>query len=93
VERGDLTNAQWAAANDRGLMAWDVSLDSTIARAHQCAASARNRGDLWRDKPGGVDIEPDDHGLGRSRGGLTTKIQPAFGQGRKPLTLIITARL
>ena len=38
-----------------------------------------------------VDNEPDDHGLGRSRGGLTTKIHLATEQGQKPLALLITA--
>lgn len=32
-----------------------------------------------------------DHGLGRSRGGLTTKIHLAVEQGQKPLSLLITA--
>ncbi|MFG2470421.1 IS5 family transposase [Streptomyces canus] len=36
-------------------------------------------------------IEPDDHGLGRSRGGLTTKLHLAVEQGQKPLSLIVTA--
>ncbi|MCI4040133.1 transposase [Streptomyces sp. TRM75563] len=27
-----------------------------------------------REPPGGIDSEPDDHGLGPSRGGLTSKI-------------------
>ncbi|MFF7234590.1 transposase [Streptomyces sioyaensis] len=35
--------------------------------------------------------EPGDHGLGRSRGGLTTKIHLAAEQGQKPLSLLITA--
>ncbi|MEV4734546.1 transposase, partial [Saccharopolyspora sp. NPDC049426] len=35
--------------------------------------------------------EPADHALGRSRGGLTTKIHLACEQGRKPLSLLITA--
>jgi transposase len=33
-----------ARANARGLITWDVSVDSTIARAHQHAAGARQRG-------------------------------------------------
>ena len=49
------------------------------------------KGDLQRDKPGGVDVEPDDHGLGRSRGGLTTKVHLAVEQGQKPLAFVITA--
>jgi transposase len=37
------------------------------------------------------DIEPNDHGLGRSRGGLTTKLHLACEQGQRPLSLIVTA--
>lgn len=36
-------------------------------------------------------IEPADHGLGRSRGGLTTKIHLSVEQGQKPMSLVITA--
>ncbi|MFJ5221109.1 transposase [Streptomyces sp. NPDC088354] len=32
-----------AEADTKGLIAWDVSVDSTIARAHQHAAGARKR--------------------------------------------------
>ncbi|WP_432678238.1 transposase [Rhodococcus pyridinivorans] len=35
--------------------------------------------------------EPDDHALGRSRGGWTTKAHLACEQGRKPLSIVITA--
>lgn len=35
--------------------------------------------------------EPDDHALGRSRGGLSTKLHLASEQGQKPLSLVITA--
>jgi transposase len=38
-----------------------------------------------------VRTEPDDHGLGRSRGGFTTKIHLACEQGQKPLSLLVTA--
>lgn len=38
-----------------------------------------------------MNTEPDGHGLGRSRGGLTTKIHLATEQGQKPLSLLITA--
>ncbi len=34
---------------------------------------------------------PDDHGLGRSRGGLTTKLHLAVEQAQKPMSLVITA--
>lgn len=36
-------------------------------------------------------VEPDDHGLGRSRGGLTTKLHLAVEQGQKPMSIVITA--
>ncbi|MEU9381228.1 IS5 family transposase [Streptomyces sp. NPDC048279] len=79
-----------ARADAEGLITWDVSVDSTIARAHQHAAGARKR-DLQVEPPGGVFTEPDDHGLGRSRGGLTTKLHLAVEQAQKPLSLVITA--
>jgi len=34
--------------------------------------------------------EPADHALGRSRGGLTTKLHLAVEQGQKPLSLVVT---
>jgi transposase len=78
-------------AGAAGLITWDVSVDSTVARAHQHAAGARKRGDLQAEPPGGVQDEPADHGLGRSRGGLTTKIHLACEQRQKPLSVVITA--
>ncbi|MFD8205833.1 IS5 family transposase [Streptomyces sp. NPDC059695] len=78
-------------ADAEGLTTWDVSVDSTIAHAHQHAAGARKRGDLQRKPPGGVDTEPGDHGVGRSRGGLTTKLDLAVEQGQEPLSLLVAA--
>ncbi|WP_200842402.1 transposase [Actinomadura sp. K4S16] len=51
----------------------------------------RVKRDLQKKPPGGVDAEPDDHGLGRSRGGPTTKLHLAVEQGQKPLSLLVTA--
>ncbi len=78
-------------ADADGRIDWKVSVDSTISRAHQHAAGARREGHLQKEPPGGVQVEPDDHGLGRSRGGFTTKTHLACDQGRKPLSLVITA--
>jgi transposase len=36
-------------------------------------------------------MEPDDHALGRSRGGLSTKLHLACEQGQKPLSVLLTA--
>ncbi|MEV5755081.1 IS5 family transposase [Actinoallomurus sp. NPDC052308] len=63
---------------------------------HDCPRASTRRwgtekGDLQREPPGGVEVEPTDHGLERSRGGLTTKVHLAVEQGQKPLSLVITA--
>ncbi|MFI1330988.1 IS5 family transposase [Streptomyces sp. NPDC020845] len=80
-----------AEADAKGLITWDVNVDSTVCRAHQHAAGAAQKGDLQKEPPGGVAAEPADHALGRSRGGLTTKIHLAVEQGQKPLSVVITA--
>jgi transposase len=80
-----------ARADAAGLVTWDVSVDSSVMRAHQHAAGARKDGDLQKEPPGGVEAEPVDHALGRSRGGWTTKLHLACEQGRKPLSLVVTA--
>ncbi|WP_106980134.1 IS5 family transposase [Streptomyces griseofuscus] len=84
-----LTQLQ-AEADAEGLVTWDVNVDSTVCRAHQHAAGAE-KGDLQKEPPGGIFVEPADHGLGRSRGGLTSKIHLAVEQGQKPLSVVITA--
>jgi transposase len=79
-------------ADAAGLIVWDVSVDSTIARAHQHAAGARTRPEQQKEPPGGIaDIEPADHALGRSRGGWTTKLHLGCEQGQKPLSMLLTA--
>ena len=47
-----LTGLQ-ARADAAGLICWDVSVDSTIARAHQHAAGARKRGICRPNRPAG----------------------------------------
>ncbi|WP_407078239.1 transposase [Streptomyces sp. NPDC001642] len=86
-----LFTALQARADAAGLIVWEVNVDSTICRAHQHVAGARKAGREQKGPPGGVVTEPDDHGLGRSRGGWTTKIHLACEQGQKPLSLLITA--
>jgi transposase len=80
-----------ARADAVGLITWEVNVDSTICRAHQHAAGARRDGQAQKEPPGGHQSEPDDHGLGRSRGGWTTKIHLACEQGQRPLSLLVTA--
>jgi transposase len=81
-----------ARADAAGRVGWDVSVDSTITRAHQHAAGGRGAGDRQVEPPGGVGpAEPADHGLGRSRGGWTTKLHLACDQGQRLLALVVTA--
>jgi transposase len=86
-----IVTALQTRADAAGLITWDLSVDSTIARAHQHAAGARRHPSQQQEPPGGLSIEPEDHALGRSRGGLTTKIHLACEQGQKVLSLIVTA--
>jgi transposase len=76
-----------AASAEAGLIEWVVSVDSTVNRAHQHAAGARRHPEAQRTPPVG---EPADHALGRSRGGLSTKVHLAVEQGRKPLATALT---
>jgi transposase len=78
-------------ADVAALITWDVSVDSTIARAHQHAAGARRGPARQKEPAGGTMLEPADHALERSRGGLTTKVHLACEQGQKPLSLLLTA--
>ena len=81
-----LTELQ-AISDEAGLIEWVVSVDSTINRAHQHAAGARRHPEQQRTPPVG---EPADHALGRSRGGLSTKVHLASEQGRKTLATVLT---
>ncbi|WP_370531692.1 IS5 family transposase [Streptomyces venezuelae] len=71
-----------ARADAEGDLDWVVAVDSTVVRAHQHAAGARPKG-----APAG---EPVDHALGRSRGGLTTKIHLAADSRCRPLAFVVT---
>ncbi|MEU6555276.1 IS5 family transposase [Streptomyces sp. NPDC046915] len=79
----------WADAKD--LITWDLNVDSTIVRAHQHAAGARKGGSAEGAARRRRAAEPVDHGLGRSRGGLTTKLHLAVEQRQKPMSIVITA--
>ncbi|MGY0461339.1 IS5 family transposase [Kitasatospora sp. cg17-2] len=97
-----------AEADEAGDIDWDISVDSTIVRAHQHAAGARTdlppaldskglgRGNTRSDAvaeprrpPGGGGGGGE--GLGRSRGGFTTKVHLSADGRCRPLSLVITA--
>ncbi|MFF9150601.1 IS5 family transposase [Streptomyces sp. NPDC014861] len=96
-----------AAADAAGEIDWDISVDSTIVRAHQHAAGARTDPAGPRLKGGrksrtsGRDAvaEParppggggaGGEGLGRSRGGFTTKLHLSADGRCRPLSLVVT---
>ncbi|WP_432086404.1 IS5 family transposase [Streptomyces sp. bgisy095] len=85
-----LTRLQ-SLADAKGAIVWDLNVDSMVCRAHQHAAGARKQGDLQKEPPGGIFVEPGDHALGRSRGGFTTKLHLAVEQGQKPMSIVLTA--
>ncbi|WP_373313550.1 IS5 family transposase [Catellatospora citrea] len=61
---------------------WDAQIDATIVRVHQHAAGARKRGST-------VTNPRARQGIGRSRGGLTTKVHTlSDGRGRSLATRI-----
>ncbi|MER5185663.1 IS5 family transposase [Streptomyces sp. NPDC002896] len=78
-------------AHAKELITWDINVDSTVCRARQHAAGARENGICRFEPPGGVTAEPDDHGPGRSCGGLTTRLHLAVEQGQKPMSIVSTA--
>ena len=61
-----MLQAAQARADAAGELDWLVSIDSTVVRAHQSAAGARKGGH---------------RALGRSRGGLTSKVHLAVDGG------------
>ncbi|MFI0929918.1 IS5 family transposase [Streptomyces sp. NPDC021012] len=97
-----------AAADAAGGIDWDVSVDSTIVRAHQHAVGARtepppaiadSKGDETPTPGRNSVAEPrrpaggggaGGEGLGRSRGGFTSKIHLSADSFCRPLSLIVT---
>jgi transposase len=82
---------------------WNVSVESSIVRAHQHSAPAKrsaqedrtvlveHTGAVSNDKnPRCWRGEPGDHALGRSRGGLSTKIHAAVDGRGRPLAILCT---
>ncbi|WP_221342560.1 IS5 family transposase [Streptomyces paradoxus] len=69
---------------------WTVAVDSTINRAHQHAAGARKRGQQAGDNLEDPGRSQARQALGRSRGGLTTKVHLAVDGRGLPLSSVLT---
>jgi transposase len=76
-----------AAADARGGIDWVICVDGTVVRAHQHAAGAR-RCPSKADQAAKV-AHPPDEGLGRSRGGLTTKLHLVCDGRGRPLAVVL----
>jgi transposase len=71
-----------------GNVEWTFSIDSSSVRAHQHAAGARKKGGCtteWVE-----DLAVDREALGRSRGGLTSKIHLAVDARGLPMSVILS---
>lgn len=78
-----------ADADAAGEVDWTVSVDSTINRAHQHAATlARTTG--APSNYTNLRCEPADHAIGRSRGGLSTKIHHLVNGRGRPLVVLLS---
>ncbi|WP_433734432.1 IS5 family transposase [Nocardia sp. CA-129566] len=71
-----------------GEVEWILSVDSTVVRAHQHAAGARKKG--APSGRSGVQVAVDGEALGRSRGGLSTKIHLAVDGRGLPMRVLLT---
>ena len=80
-----------AHADAVGEIDWTVSVDSTINRAHQhgtnLTRAAGHRGHCRITRI--CCVEPADHAVGRSRGGLSTKIHHVCDGKGRPLVLLL----
>ncbi|WP_443078954.1 IS5 family transposase [Streptomyces sp. NBC_01497] len=95
-----------AAADAAGDIDWDIAVDSTIVRAHQHAAGAHtdpppapSKGGEQRTPGRNALAEParpaggggaGGEGLGRSRGGFTSKLHLSADGRCRPLSLVLT---
>lgn len=86
-----------ASADAAGDVEWAVSVDSTVNRAHQHATNLP-RAEIsagvsanYMKQILGPCTEPPDHGIGRSRGGLSTKVHHAVDGRGRPLSILIGA--
>ncbi|MET9369881.1 IS5 family transposase [Streptomyces griseoflavus] len=73
-----------------GRVEWIVAVDSTINRAHQHAAGARKRGTRNGDELEDPARSQAHQALGRSRGGLITKVHLAVDGRGLPLSIVLT---
>lgn len=82
-----LAHAQ-AQSDTRSGISWDVCVDSTAVRAHQHAAGARRH--ERQANAALASAQSHEEALGRSRGGLSTKIHLACDGHGRPLSVVLS---
>ncbi|MET9540556.1 IS5 family transposase [Streptomyces sp. NPDC006553] len=85
-----LTRLQ-SLADAKGAITWDLSVDSTVCRAHQHAGGARKRGDLQKDHREVSSPSPEITGWDARAAGSQLKLHLAVEQGQRPMSIMITA--
>ena len=85
-----LTSLQ-ARADAAGLITWDVSVDSTVARAHQHAAGARKRGMHRPNRPAAWPLSRPITGWAARGAVCPPRSTWPASRGQKPLAIVITA--
>jgi transposase len=86
-----ILQAVQADADTGGRIDWSlVGVDSTVCRAHEHAAGAREKAPRKPGKRTRPAQHRPDEALGRSRGGLSTNIHRAGDGGLRPLALLVT---
>jgi len=83
-----LLAAVLTGADAAGAIEWEVCVDSTTVRAHQHAAGARRHSS--RSDQARKTIHLREEALGRSRGGLTTKVHLACDGRGRPVSVVLT---
>lgn len=77
-----------AQADAAGQIDWSVSIDSTINRTHQHAATLPRTTGAQANHMN-QRLEPPDHAIGRSRAGLSTKVHHAVDGMGRPLVVLV----
>ena len=80
-----------SAAEEAGIIDWAVAVDSTMApvliNTPPTSPATQGAGSNYTNPR----IEPPDHGIGRSRGGLTSKIHHLVDGAERPLVVVVSA--
>ncbi|MGW7417623.1 transposase [Streptomyces sp. NPDC054863] len=75
----------------KGAITWDLSVDSTVCRAHQHAAGARKQGGLQKNHRAASLTSPAITGTDAPAAGSPPSCTLAVERGQKPMSTVVTA--